>query len=122
MMINKDAEFLDTLGATFIADGDISTGLRLRGAAARLEKLDSQLQHLLSCGPYAQGKHDAYESVYERSNLPPAERAVGGEMAQTLGVAVQRIPTGQTAAHRQPARTIADKYPELKHLKLELKL
>lgn len=85
VFINKDAEFLFSLGSTFIADGDFDTGVRLRRAAQHLEQIDSQLQHLLSVGPYAQGKHDAYAEVYERSNLPEPERSISEQMREALG-------------------------------------
>ena len=105
---NKDAEFLHSLGATFIADEDFDTGMRLQAAARHLQSLDDRLAALSTGDQFIAGKRAAYAELYARSNLPPEERTMPLAAAKLgIGPAVQvrRVPTGVSGLHRQEPPT-----------------
>lgn len=95
--VNLDAEYLWSLGQTFITDGDYDTGLRLCKIAEAHEKIDARLLHIVKDGKFAAGMAEAYARVYERSNLPPEERTMPAVAAKLLPQ-IKKIPTGMTAA------------------------
>ena len=90
--INKDAEWLHALGQTFIQDDDFETGMRLTQIAANLQSLDDKVCAVTQHGEFAAGVREAYMRTFQRSNLPPNERAPAPDMAKALAIAV---------AHRQ---------------------
>jgi hypothetical protein len=97
--INKDAEFLHSLGATYIEDGDFETGMRLQAAAKHLASLDEKVANFEGVSAYERGKLDAFHEYYGQSNLPVNERTAPMP-AQRMGVgkhvAVKKIPMGQS--------------------------
>lgn len=102
--INKDAEYLFALGGTFIEDGDLETGLRLRRIAANLQSLDEKAAQKGDL--YIAGKFDAFGEFYGRSNIPAEDRAAPVP-AQKMGfgsVKVQKVPMGATGLKKdEPA-------------------
>lgn len=99
--INKDAEWLHALGQTFIQDGDFETGMRLTQVAANLQSLDDKVCAVTEHGEFAAGVREAYMRTFQRSNLPPNERAPAPDMARALAISI---------AHRQI--TAAPKSPK----------
>lgn len=93
VFINKDAEFLHSLGDTFIADGDLETGMRLQAAARNLQALDDKYSALGKGDEFAAGVREAYSRIYERSNIPPHERTEPVAIAKALP-AIRKIPMG----------------------------
>jgi hypothetical protein len=105
IFINKDAEYLFNLGDTFLADEDdadsFATGIALQRIAGKLQRLDDKVLNLLSktSTDYAKGRKDALQEVYNRSNLPPADRTPTNEMRKVGVIAydetkVRKIPRG----------------------------
>lgn len=118
--INKDAEWLATLGDTFIEDGDFDTGMRLAQCAQHLQSIDDKYLALVKGDAFGAGVLEGYARAYERSNLPPTERSMPSKMREAIArstVPVTRIPTGKSAKDEKPTKDIP---PELAHLKLEL--
>lgn len=112
VFINKDAEFLWGLGATFLADEDFDTGMRLQSAARNLENLDERLRNLATTDDYTRGRESVFRELYERSNLPPEDRTMPRGAAQfKLGpdIEVKKIPKGKTAAQVKAAEELKAK-------------
>lgn len=128
IFVNKDAEYLYTLGQTFIEDGDLEGGLRLSQIAQRLQSLDDRALSLDKEGLFAAGVQEGMTRIYGRTNFPgesmPA--AMRKVFAGKPLPAIKKIPTGMTAqglrekAERE-ARESAKK-PDFSGIKLDLKI
>lgn len=95
MFVNKDAEFLDGLGETYIMDGDLETGLRLRQAARNLESLDERYRNVTAAGEFAAGVLEAHKRLIQKSNVPDLIVEPSMEAAlKTFRGAVKKIPKG----------------------------
>ncbi len=106
--INKDAEWLHDLGQTFISDGDFETGMRLTQIAANVQSLDDKVCAVTAHGEFAAGVREAYMRTFQRSNLPPNERAPAPDMAKVLALAqVTRAPSRKERPRHEPRLRVA---------------
>lgn len=115
---NLDAEWLATLGETFIGDGDLETGMRLTQVAAHLQSLDTKLLTFSKDGAFAAGVAEGYSRIYARSNVLAQVNAVPvkkqmQDAVRTTKVKPRRV-TRESAAQAKPVD------PRLAHIKLEL--
>lgn len=134
--INVDCQWLDELGQTFIDDGDLQTGMRLRAIAQRFQSLDQRLLTLSANGEFAAGRESVYQELMAHSNLPPefhAHKQKPGLKPVIDPTKVRKIPTGMTSeqlkakelmrqvnAKREAAKS--EKFAGLSGLKLNLEV
>jgi len=126
VFINKDAEWLDELGVTFLEDGDLQTGVRLRQLAVRLQQLDDRVLTIQSDGAYAAGRQSVFQELYAKSNLPPEyhHKVNGVKYSEDK---IRKMPAGMTTEQlkaREVARqvTAAKKSDKFAGLSLNLNL
>lgn len=100
VFINKDAEWLDELGQTFLDDGDLQTGARLRALALQYQQLDERALTLASSGEYAAGRQSVYHELARKSNLPPEFHAKSTKVFVDPAK-VRKMPAGKTSAQLQ---------------------
>lgn len=123
--INKDAEYLHTLGATYIEDGDFEAGMRLQSIARHLAALDEKVANFDGISAFERGKREAFQEFYDRSNIPVSDR-VAPMPAQRMGIGalvpVRKIPTGLTAPKEERPKKVSVRAEKLAKLGLKLNL